>query len=245
MPKTPVNGTAQSTPALPPKGGGRRGRQKRKHAELTRLAAVTLATNYLVMPWRPEDFKGRVLYFDAGATSWTADLDWGRHVLNHEMVPESSLAFIWKEFRQRGWEVDMCYAWEPAGNASKVWADLPTDILPRMAFHGYGIDIKRGNPLDFVRKHARKEDFVIFKLDIDTPALETAIVKQLLAEPDLWELVDEFFWEHHTLGNPLMQRHIGWLFASDEIKKHGEDLSQSYEYFRRLREVGIRAHSWV
>jgi hypothetical protein len=38
----------------------------------------------------------------------------------------------------------------------------------------------------------RPEDFVVFKLDIDTPLVEIALVKQLMADSTLQELVDEF-----------------------------------------------------
>ena len=39
---------------------------------------------------------------------------------------------------------------------------------------------------------------MVVKLDIDNNPLETLLVRQLLADPELVNLVDEFFWEHHV-----------------------------------------------
>eukprot|EP00756_Hemistasia_phaeocysticola_P010973 Hpha_TRINITY_DN15071_c0_g1::TRINITY_DN15071_c0_g1_i2::g.125280::m.125280 len=102
---TPEANFTPPHPLPPVKRGGRDlpGEQKMSMLQSNRLADTTMSTKYLVMPWRPENFTGRVLYFDAGATSWTADPLWGRHVLDHRMMKESSLAYIWKEFAQRGW----------------------------------------------------------------------------------------------------------------------------------------------
>ena len=79
----------------------------------------------------------------------------------------------------------------------------------------------------------------MFKLDIDSKKIESDIVYYLLhhAEEEL-EWIDEFLWEHHV-SNYVMARH--WKKTMDTMM----DISESYEFFLRLRQLGIRAHSWV
>ena len=54
------------------------------------------------------------------------------------------------------------------------------------------------NPLTFIKHLTKPEDFVVFKLDIDSLLVGFALVKQLMADPQLLELVDEFYFEHHV-----------------------------------------------
>lgn len=51
------------------------------------------------------------------------------------------------------------------------------------------------NPLEVLRRVARPGDFVVFKLDIDTPFVELPLVAQLENDPQLASLVDIFFFE--------------------------------------------------
>ena len=43
-----------------------------------------------------------------------------------------------------------------------------------------------------------KEDFVMFKLDIDTPSVELPIIKALLEDEEALSLIDEMFFEYHV-----------------------------------------------
>jgi hypothetical protein len=65
------------------------------------------------------------------------------------------------------------------------------------------------------------------------------LIDQVLADSEVRSRVDELYWEHEVHTSPMI--HQGW-------GAHGwpnETLAQSYELFTRLRELGIRAHSWV
>jgi hypothetical protein len=55
---------------------------------------------------------------------------------------------------------------------------------------------------------------------------------------DKMYLVDEFLWEHHVT-NYLMDPF--WGHAQDKTRT----IADSYHYFLRLWQRGIRAHSWV
>jgi len=74
-------------------------------------------------------------------------------------------------------------------------------------------------------------------LDIDTPSIELPLVQQLLDAPQqTGDTLDEFFFEHHVEG--LMQ-YFGWYLDVNGTFAH------SYDMFSSLREMGVRAHSWI
>ena len=60
-----------------------------------------------------------------------------------------------------------------------------------------------------------------------------------VADRKLASLVDEIYYEHHVRGTPLW--HCCW--KQNTVTSH--TLVHSYEVFGKLRELGIRAHSWV
>jgi len=86
----------------------------------------------------------------------------------------------------------------------------------------------------------------VFKLDIDSPQIELALVEQVLHDPHTAALIDEFYWEHVVAGSPMQS--FGWGHDLRRQAARGEalqSLDDSYAYFGRLRRMGIRAHSWV
>lgn len=84
---------------------------------------------------------------------------------------------------------------------------------------------------------ARPEDFVAFKLDIDSNAIEEPLVEQILTNPNLTNLVDEFFFEYHVKYGPVEQH---WQWTANQAKS----LRDSYDLFATMRKRGIRAHGW-
>eukprot|EP00966_Prymnesium_polylepis_P217136 5025261-Prymnesium_polylepis.1 len=52
------------------------------------------------------------------------------------------------------------------------------------------------NPLVLLKALAAPEDFVVFKLDIDTSAIETSLIHQILEDEELMVRIDELYWEH-------------------------------------------------
>jgi hypothetical protein len=59
-----------------------------------------------------------------------------------------------------------------------------------------------------IKQIAVPEDSVSFKLDIDTPTVEIPLAMELLQDPQLLGLVDEFFFELHFRCEVLM--YCGW-----------------------------------
>jgi hypothetical protein len=73
--------------------------------------------------------------------------------------------------------------------------------------------------------------------------VEIPIALELLRRPEVSRLVDEFFFELHFRCEILM--YCGW---GDHMPEVVEGLQMNrlgaMNYFRQLREMGIRAHIW-
>lgn len=126
------------------------------------------------------------------------------------------------------------------------WSRVPTSVKPY--YHFFNAPVSAGledqvAPLRFIREIASPEDFVSFKLDIDTPSIEIPIAMEILRNPKIAALVDEFFFELHFRCELMML--CGW---GDNIPEedHGLVLNRYHamKFFRVLREQGIRAHIW-
>ena len=107
--------------------------------------------------------------------------------------------------------------------------NLPVDSTPR----------SKHNPWRTLRAVAVPRDFVLVKIDIDNSPIEEALIAELLADYALAGLMDELYFEHHVRDSPMW--HYGWHVntVTNQTLKH------SYDIFGKLREMGIRAHSWV
>jgi hypothetical protein len=101
----------------------------------------------------------------------------------------------------------------------------------------------KNSPSRIIRQIATKDDFVAFKLDIDTPDIEIPILIDLLTDPQLLDLVDEFFFEMHFRCEVMM--YCGWSANTSE-ESHGIRLyrDEVLKIFSRLRHAGVRSHFW-
>ncbi len=131
------------------------------------------------------------------------------------------------------------YSWEMLPLTPQYWEGMPLDVARRVHFYNKPCSARPGdvsNPWETVRIAATEADFVVVKLDIDFPSIELPLVQQLLNEVDVRSKVDEFYFEHHVDADILSM----W-WAEDGTSGSMKD---SYDIFRRMREAGIRAHSW-
>jgi len=201
-----------------------------------RSAAPVLDKTYLLVPYKDEvtSDNSKKWLFDAGASTY----DTG--------AGGASQSWFVKTYRARGIEFDRIIGWEAAKtDPSNQWDSVPADIKRKTSWFNIPVTTGVGdadNPLTFIKHLTKPEDFVVFKLDIDSPLVEIALVKQLMTDSQLLELVDEFYFEHHVSGSP-MQWH-GWGDLQNSVAEFST-LSESYELFTFLREHGVRAHSWV
>ena len=133
-------------------------------------------------------------------------------------------------------------AWEGTTPEENFYSTVPAEWKSKTIYHQKWVTTSPSEqPFipTVIQDMTSKDDYVMFKLDIDSAKVETDIVYYLLHH-DMEELqwIDEFLWEHHV-DNHLMN--ANWGKAVD----YKMDISESYEFFLRLRKLGIRAHSWV
>eukprot|EP01038_Epipyxis_sp_PR26KG_P015231 gene15231-20520_t len=101
------------------------------------------------------------------------------------------------------------------------------------------------SPLSFIDHAADIDDFVSFKMDIDTPSIELPIFAYIIEHPEIAEKIDEFFFELHFDCEVLGP--LGWHITSRPLEIFmGEKFDRVFAFnaFTKLRDLGIRAHVW-
>ena len=94
------------------------------------------------------------------------------------------------------------------------------------------------NPFRLILDEYTENDFIVVKLDVDTPTVEIPMAKLLLEDDSLASLVDVFYFEHHV---PMRELNHAW---NDSVVDGGSMLD-SINFFAALRRKGILAHYWV
>lgn len=181
----------------------------------------------------------RALLFDIGSTRWEP-------VLNSETGFGGARWFV-DAYAKLDIEFDSVFAWEARPvSAREYFGSMPLALAGKWHFYNFPVMGPRHvgggalpgpeDPLELLRAVARPGDFVVFKIDIDTEALEESIVAQLLLDEGLGALVDDLYFEHHVRNEVMDPR--GW--GGGQVR----DVQDSIEFFQALRRHGIRAHSW-
>jgi hypothetical protein len=192
--------------------------------------------DYLVISWNVSrkttaspSYTPRSFYFDLGASTYTAGYG------------GASQSWFVETYASRGIQWDGIYGWEArAQPPSDVWRQIPPHLKP--IYHWYNIPVSPepnhpDNALDYIKRVARPEDFVLLKIDIDNTPVEEALVSQLLASNELLGLVDEFYFEHHVNTTPM--------YPSWRTFDSPRTLEDTYRIFTTLRSKGVLAHAWV
>ena len=186
--------------------------------------------------------RPRALLCDIGSTRWEAAAD-----------PETGFGgarWLLDAYEKLGIEFDSVFAWEARPMAAREYfGGMPLATAGKWHFYNFPVAGPRHegggdapppagpeDPLELLRAMAKAGDFVVFKIDIDTEALEESIVAQLLLDGALGALVDDLFFEHHVRNDVMAMR--GW--GGGQIR----DVQDSIALFQALRRSGIRAHSW-
>lgn len=181
-------------------------------------------------------------YSGGQSTSFIFDL--GASVYNSGLGGASQSWFI-DTYLARGYRFQRILDWEAKEHPPKVlFEGIPLDIMTGLSYFNIPVTSEpndKYNPLTYIRTLCKPEDFVVLKIDIDTPNLEEALIKQVVNDPQLAVLIDELYFEHHVSGSPM--QHRGW--GNIPGVHLGGDIVDSYKLFTKLRELGIRAHSWV
>ena len=175
------------------------------------------------------------IYVDLGASTWNTGSG------------GPSQSWFYDSYKRHGIEFDRLLLWEANPTpAAAIFSDLPKEVWQKYQYFNWPASSNSSDassPLHIIKKIAKPGDFVALKLDIDTPSVELPILRELLNDPELLELVDEFFFEYHVLFGPMNE---SWFLSKNPSPAPTSDtLADSYTVFRTLREKGVRAHSWV
>lgn len=185
----------------------------------------------------PQASSSRKIFFDAGGSRY-----------------EEALQFLLAEYESRGVLFDEVFVWEAKKQGHEIyWAGTPNATRevyePRLTlFDGVPVTAQVGeqnNPMTHILERCRSEDFCVFKLDIDRPTMERQLASQVVEETRRLgrPVVREFIFEHHVRG-PMEP--FGWKVTfSQSGDTSTETYEDSYAMFTSMREVGIRAHSWI
>jgi hypothetical protein len=158
----------------------------------------------------------KAYYFDAGASHW------------NKGKGGPSLSFFHHVWNRQGLPFNAIYAFEARTSNDTFYESIPNQYRSMVHYQqGYVRSSPGGEGGPFlpheIQKLTQKDDYVLFKLDIDSPGVEEGNIDYLLSgESDILEYVDDFFYEFHS-----------------------EELSKWYDVFLKMRIAGVRAHSWI
>jgi len=182
-----------------------------------------------IAPWLYQQGAKKIL-FDVGASYFNG--------MNNAETAGSALGTRWfyEYFRLNSLHFDRIIAFEARQYIPReYWAQIPDDIIGLFTFINAGVE-KTGkfNPWNILKSIAKTNDYVIIKLDIDTPILENQLINQALNDPSISSLIDDMFFEMHISVNEMKGY---WGAPPGQLK-------DTYELFTKLRKLGIRMHSW-
>lgn len=170
----------------------------------------------------------RTFYFDAGATYYS-DSD------------RQGMKWVIDWYQSHGIRITNLIAWEMSiMSGDKILNGVPDWLIPGFQFYNHGIDKDPKsiwNPLNMIKAKCTKDDFVVFKLDIDNVDIESAVVDQLFSDPEARDLIDEFYYEQH-FNNYAMRMH-GWTTFPSSLT-----LAKYYQFVIPIRQKGFRMHYW-
>jgi len=149
-----------------------------------------------------------------------------------------------EKYRHNGIHFDHIYAYEVRElKTEDVYASIPDHMKGPLHWINMPVSPEEGhddNPWTMLKKNFRPDDFIVVKLDIDTPSVEMPLFQQLLASPELQELVDVFYFEHHVEMDEMQT-----FWGAHGSGKTKGSLTESLEMFQKLRKAGVAAHYWI
>lgn len=170
--------------------------------------------------------RSKNFLFDAGASYYLDKYD-------------TSMKWLVDTYDRMGTRFDRLIAWEEKSmNVSKAAEGLPQWLRSGFEFYNHGINVHSmspHNPINFIKKHCKKNDFVVFKLDINSKESETDLITQLFTDRKAMELIDDFYYEEHFYNMAMLKD--GWL-------RYRSTLEDYYVLAVAQRERGMRMHYW-
>jgi len=195
-----------------------------------------VSTDHIVMPFRNEiilPFGARTYLFDLGSDLY----DGGDAHSNQKWIIDS--------YKARGLHFDRIVSWEKQNYPPEIiFRSMPMDVFLNSTFFNLPVSTAATSNMNFLaglRLLAVPKDWVVVKLDLENEITEIEMIYQIFEDEQLRGLIDEIHWDHHVLKTPMTSI---WGLEGMDINDHNT-LGASYVILSKLREFGIRAHSWV
>ena len=172
-------------------------------------------------------FEGKSILFDLGSS------DCGT---TNGSISDTSTRWFYQYYKRLGLQFDRIIAFEAASLSPKIaWEQVPDDALPAYTLINVGCTVSgKFNPWMILQRLAKPDDHVIVKLDIDSFQIENNLIHQVINESRIHSLIDELFFEHHVAVKEMLRY---WRSPPGALR-------DSYILFTKLRQLGIRMHSW-
>lgn len=182
-----------------------------------------------IPPWLYPS-KGRKILFDLGASLFNG------HEHPNQTTPSVGARWFYEYFNSLSLSFDLIIAFEYKEYSPRTyWNQIPEDLMGKLVFINVGVEEKgKFNPWNVLQSNARREDYVIVKLDIDTYSLESMLMQQVVGNDSVWGLIDEMFHEMHVGVKEMLN---SWGGQPGTMK-------DTYDLFTKARHLGVRMHSW-
>jgi hypothetical protein len=219
-----IDGAEHIEPLLPP---------MRSH-KICQDNATLMNLDYLVHDFEAFCHKLR-------PTSKRVLIDMGASLNFHKSdMPMLQLLELYEKF---GFRFDHIYAFEVELTDPKLVYEqlLPEKYMTAYHWINTGVDATESakmNPLHSIIEKFDEDDFIVVKLDIDTPFIEIPLFQQILegGKDNIYHrLIDVFYFEHHV--------HLGELAPAWNLTMEGT-VKDSLDMFHALRRKGVSAHFW-
>ncbi len=221
-------------PLLPPMRSHKICQKDKRQLHLMSLDYLVHDFEFMCRQLKP---TSKLILLDMGAA-----LDF-RHVGGNNQP----IVTLLRQYEKFGFVFDHIYGFEINEKDPKVVYEtsLPEEYIASYHWINVGASAEEGhklNPLHSILKKFNEDDFVVVKLDIDTPAVELPLFRQLLEDKNgiYSKIIDHFYFEHHHYLGELAPY---WTSCS-RANKCNETVAESLEMFSNLRKNGIPAHYW-
>jgi len=182
-----------------------------------------------ILPPPPVIRGDRAIFFDAGSANW-----------------DKGPKYFLNTWLRHGIKFDDVFSFDENTKPDKFFVTIPSEYQNRIHYKQCTLASRPEENFPdhpflpaLIRESTTENDYVMFKLDIDRPAIEQGIIDFILRDDFPSSVIDEMFWEHHISQNYLMFEH--WKATATP----NTTFRNSYELFLNLRKKGIRAHSWT
>lgn len=171
--------------------------------------------------------NSRIVFIDMGAS------------LEFHGKSNSPAIYITQLYSKFGFKFDHIYAYEiTQTEPARVFERVPEELMNSYHWINVGVDAEPGaklNPFTTILNNFNRDDFVVVKLDIDTPDIEKKLAHQLKNSPELLDIIDIFYFEDHVMQEELLPWWRGTVRGN---------VAESLDLMMSIRNMGVSSHYW-